>query len=111
MSVPIAFTIICFTGFLGCVVDSFIGATCQALYEDKVTGELTEDEKSSNGEDNKGNSNGHFADNTVEMNGIDPMLIWVAGGSVIFIATITTGLLVLLKSFRKKEEQKRSGNK
>ncbi|MBQ0042843.1 MAG: hypothetical protein KBS85_05950 [Lachnospiraceae bacterium] len=65
----------------------------------------------SNGEDNKGNSNGHFADNTVEMNGIDPMLIWVAGGSVVFIATITTGLLVLLKSFRKKEEQKRSGNK
>lgn len=49
----IAFTIICFTGFLGCVVDSFIGATCQALYEDKLTGELTENEKAASGEDNK----------------------------------------------------------
>lgn len=49
----IGFTIICFSGFAGCVLDSFLGATCQALYEDAQSGELTEDEKSSNGEDNK----------------------------------------------------------
>lgn len=49
----IGFTIICFAGFAGCVLDSFLGATVQALYEDAETGELTESEKTANGEDNK----------------------------------------------------------
>jgi len=49
----IGFTIICFTGFAGCVLDSYIGATCQALYEDAETGELTEEPKTEKGEENK----------------------------------------------------------
>lgn len=38
----VASSVICFTGFLGCIVDSYLGACVQAQYRDPDTGMLTE---------------------------------------------------------------------
>ena len=40
----LALSIIAITGFMGCIVDSYLGACAQAHYRDPVTGELTEKE-------------------------------------------------------------------
>ena len=40
----LALTVVCLTGFMGCIIDSYLGACVQAHYKDPDTGELTEKE-------------------------------------------------------------------
>ena len=40
----LALTVVCITGFMGCIIDSYLGACVQAHYKDPDTGELTEKE-------------------------------------------------------------------
>lgn len=49
----IAFTVLVFSSYAGCILDSVLGATCQALYEDSETAELTENEFDKEGKPNK----------------------------------------------------------